>query len=193
MRAILSNFLGLRNTGMPLLNCPIKNDKIHFTVNHTTDNMDVKATGTIDITDNSLVLNGTTSEHDRILLIEDEGRRHLFLYGERYFAQQAFESLSPHIELSCSNKKCKFNYYLSGDIIQCHLDPLGWRVKPFLLFQETFSTETLWVQNNWIYNETYIYPLDKHNAEPLKVPLMDFEAMDKQKLLTRIATLVVFS
>jgi F0F1-type ATP synthase epsilon subunit len=96
MRAILSNFLGLRNTGMPLLNSPIKDDKITFIIDQTTENSAIKAKGIIDVTNNNLTLIAKSPEHDQLLQIQDDHRRDLFLHGEQFFAQQAFESLSPH-------------------------------------------------------------------------------------------------
>lgn len=200
MRTVLSSFLGLRNSGMPLLNSPVKDNKIDFIINETTEKSAIKAVGTIDISNNNLLFKAEASEHDKILLIEDESRRDLLLYTEETFAKQAFENLSPHIEIYCSNKKCKFNYYLSGDIVRCSAtlgklsDVIKWKIKPFLLYQETFATETLWVQNDWIHLYTNIYPLHgSSHADPIKVPLMDFKMIDKQKLLNRIKTLVVFT
>ena len=163
-------------------------------IDETTENNAVKATGIIDVTNNNLTFKVLSEEPPGSFKYRTE--ENIFLYFGEKFAEQAFSRLSPHIQIYCPNKKCKLNYYLSGDIIRCQRNYANsaWQVKPFLLFQETFSTETLWVQNDWIHLHTNIYPLHgSPHAEPIKVPLMDFKTIEKQKLLTRVKTLVTFS
>lgn len=195
MRVHLSNFLGLRPSGMPLFNSPIKNGKITFDIDRTTDSGSLQATGVIDILTNDVSITASTDMD--LSEIADRARRELYEFGEQHFAALAFNQMSPHIELYCPNKKCKLQYTLSSDIIVCRRDhsERKWTIDPFILFQETFATSTLWVQNDYFYNRTNIYPLENSNfaTEPIKVPLMDFNSMDKDKLLTRVKTLVVFS
>jgi len=62
-----------------------------------------------------------------------------------------------------------------------------------MLYMECFNMDNLWVQNDWISNHTYIYSENNVDAEPLKIPFINFESMDSCKLVSRIKTIVTFS
>lgn len=193
MRPILTSYLGVRTGGLPLLKSPIENGKIIFNIDKVTSNDVIKASGEIDIVSNKMIID-PFSRMDKSEL--DPSRQHLFNYAEEYFARQAFEEQAPHIEIYCPNKKCKLQYSLHGDIMKSDRDHQldAWHVRPFLLFQETFVVDGLFVQNDWIHNQTNIYASNANfNAEPIKNALIDFKSMSKNKLFNRIKTLVTFS
>jgi len=179
LRACLTNFIGYRKNGLPILNEPIENGRFVFFINHTTQNYDVQADVVIDAVNNKLILT----------LPEGSLTEEL----DQYVAIQAFDDLRPHIELSCINKFCKNQYYLSTSIFRIgNIFNNKWIISPPKLFLESFRTNSLLVQNDWLREETNIYFIANEDAEPIKVSLMDFEEMGSEKLLTRIQTYVVF-
>lgn len=191
MSAILTNFIGIRNNGLPLLRVPINNDKIIFNIDKVTRSNTVKAKGEIDITSNEMIID----PFSRNKISEKDPQYHLFKYTEEYLAQYTFEEQAPHITIYCPSKKCKFQYNLDSDVIKCARDPKkeNWYIKPFLLFQETFILNNLWIQNDWIHSQTNIFSISISNSEPIKNPLLDFKSIDKDKLINRIKMLVIFS
>jgi hypothetical protein len=181
LRACLTNFLGLHKNGLPYLNATIDSGRFSFVVKHTTETYDIRANGVIDIVTNKLVL--TVPPDSETPSIDQQ------------VAKQAFVELKPHIELRCPNKKCKHRYTLSSYILDAQKIPgvVAWQISPIKLFLETFNTNKLVVQNDWIKKDTNIYSMINEETEPIKVPFMDFEAMGKDKLLTRVQTIVTFS
>jgi hypothetical protein len=181
LRACLTNFIGLHKNGLPYLNATIDQARFSFLINHTTETIDVKAQGVIDIVTNKLVLTVPPDSNTPSI--------------DQQVARQAFIELKPHIELRCYNKKCKNRYTLSSYILDAQKIPgiVAWQIAPVKLFLETFNTNRLIVQNDWIKKDTNIYSIINEESDPIKVPFMDFEAMGKDKLLTRISTLVTFS
>jgi hypothetical protein len=181
MRAELSNFIGVRRKGLPILSVPVENGKFDFHIKHTTTTYDVSADGVIDIESNVLIFFLSTEADTPNL--------------DQHVAKQAFDDLKPHVDLYCPNKKCKHHYHLSSYIfeIKRHPNLNVWIISPLKLFLESFKAGNLNVQNDWRKEETNIYSLINEDAEPIKFPIIDFEEMGKDKLLTRIQTLVTFS
>lgn len=183
MRAELSNFIGVRRKGLPLFNSPVEHGKFNFHIKHTTSSYDISADGIIDIESSVLMF---------FLPIDDESPTPNL---DQHVAKQAFDDLKPYVDLFCPNKKCKYQYHLSSYILDIKRHPVlnVWNISPIKLFLEGFHTGNLNVQNDWRKEETDIYSLLNEDAEPIKVPIMDFEEMGKEKLLTRIATIVTFT
>lgn len=185
MRAGLSNFIGVRKRGLPVLSVPIVDGRFVFQIKHTTESYDVRAEGVIDISTNALVL----------ILPDDVPFDYDTPSLDQHVIKQALDDLRPHVELYCPNKKCKYHYHLSSYIfdIKKHPQVNSWIIGPLKLFLESFKTGHLNVQNDWRRGETNIYSLTNEDAEPITYPIIDFEEMGKDKLLTRIQTLVTFS
>lgn len=181
LRASLTNFIGVHKNGLPYLNVTIDSVRFPFEIRHTTQSYDVKAQCVIDTVTNKLVI---TPPPDSIVPMIDQE-----------VARKAFLELKPHIELHCPNQKCKNRYTLSSYILDAQRIPgiVAWQIPPLKLFLESFKTNKLVVQNDWIKRDTNIYSIQNEDADPIKVPFMDFEAMGKDKLLTRVQTLVTFS
>ncbi len=183
MQVSLTNFIGFRDKSIPILNERFDNGRFSFNINHTTESYDISARAVIDTTANILVLK----------LSDKSVTEHL----DEYVAKQALDDLKPYIELYCPNKKCKYEYYLASYILKINhtfilKDPC-WLIEPPSLFLESFNTHSVVVQNDWIKGETNIYSIAHEDAKPIKVPIIDFEGMGKDKLLTRISTYVTFS
>ena len=167
---------------MPVLNVPVNSSRFQFQVKHTTQSYDIKADVTLDVVSNTIVFtlpNGSD-----------------FPYLDQRVARQAFIELKPYFDLHCSNKKCKnkyslASYYMFG--IDKIPDSSAWTIAPLKLFIESFVTNNHVVQNDWFRETTIIYSKTNEDSEPIKVPFMNFEEMDKDKLLNRISTLVTFS
>lgn len=181
LRAELSNFIGIRRKGLPLLNSPVQDGKIHFNIKHTTESYDISADGVIDIQNNVLFF----------FMPEEADTPNL----DQHVARQAFDDLKPYVDLFCPNKKCKYQYHISSYILDVkrHATLNAWNIGPIKLFLEGFHSGNLNVQNDWRKEETNIYSLLNEDAEPIKVPIIDFEEMGKERLLTRISTIVTFT
>ena len=182
LRAALANYINPRENSLPVLDVTINSGRFAFQIKHTTQSYDIKADGVIDIRTNAMVF---TLPVDADMPFLDQ-----------HVAKQAFVDLKPHIELSCPNSKCKNEYSLSSHFLTAvRLQKVNaWMISPPIrLFLETFRAGNLVVQNDWIVERTNIYSRLNEDADPIKVPFMDFEAMGKTKLLTRVQTLVTFS
>jgi len=181
LRASLTNYINPKENGLlPILDATISDGKFEFQIKRTTQSYDIRADGVIDIRANALVFTLPADSETPLL--------------DQHVVKQAFSDLKPHIELVCNNKKCKNEYSLSSYIIDIiRLKQVNaWMILPVRLFLETFKTNKLVVQNDWVTEKTHIYSRLNEDIDPLKVPFMDFGAMGKTKLLTRIQTLVTF-
>lgn len=186
LRVSLTNYLNPRENGLlPMLDSDLfENNKFFFRIKHTTENYDIKADGTLDIVNNILSFKEALGSHTPAI--------------DQYMAQQAFTGMQPYIALSCNNYSCKNRYSLSSYSLSVmesypNVPAHQWIISPLKLFLESFRVGHLIVQNNWISQTTHIHSFINENTVPLKVPFMDFESMDKEKLLTRVKTLVTFS
>ena len=181
LRKVLTNFIGIGKDGIPVLNTQIENDIINFNVDWTTDYYSIAAKGQLDI--NTNVLTFTSDKEDATFLVADV--RPL----------DAFSKMKPHMELYCPNKKCKMKYTISSDVFvftNSNSPGSSWKINTPSVWMETFIIGNLWVQNDWVYSKTNIYSRNNPDANPITVDLIDFESMSKEKLLTRIKTLVTF-
>lgn len=112
----------------------------------------------------------------------------------------ALEGLSPHVELQCNNKKCKMNYYLRSSIFTFQItfeteEPcLHYAVNPFRLEWECFNVNKFWIKNDYSHKTTDIYSTESgFDHKPIMMPMLDFRAMDSDKIANKILTMVNFS
>jgi hypothetical protein len=180
LRCRLSNFIGIRESGMPLLNSPLEEGKFIFDISRTSPSYTVEAVGTLDI-------------HNNKLFFDMKGLEYQTLTTDNMVAKETFIDLRPHIQLYCPKRKCPYQYTVASNIFRAGQIEGGWLVFPFKLYYESFVSGKLWVQNDYVSSRTNIFSIMNEEAEPIVVPLLDFNAMGKDKLLTRIKTLVVFS
>lgn len=187
LKCVLSSFdVGPRS--LPIFNAYVQNNKLEFDFHHTSATWQINAQISIDIKSNllSLKLNEpiTTDELNTLAI-------------DHIVAKGIFENLNPHVELYCSNRKCKMKYTLCGSMLKS--DKVGdeisiFKIRPFYLYMETFELDNLWIQNDWSTHALNIYIKNKIDTAPIKYPeLLDLQEMGKDKIITRIKTLVTYS
>jgi hypothetical protein len=107
--------------------------------------------------------------------------------------RSSFSKMCPHVQLYCPNQECRYRYTIASDTLQYKQDKSGWFIFPPKLWYESFVTGNLWVQNDYIGQESNIFSRDKIHANPITSKLLNFQTMDKDRLLNRVKTLIVFS
>jgi hypothetical protein len=180
LRIVLTNFVGLRDDGVPVIKSYLKDNKFQFTINHTTASFDIKADVAIDVETNVISFaNFTNGELPAI---------------DEYLVKQTFEDYRPHIELYCSNAQCGLIYHLSSDWLRSTRSTTGtWNIIPFHLLLEGARVKSYIIHNYHNHSTTTIYSLRNTESGPLEVPRIDFSTMDKERLINRVQTLVIFS
>jgi hypothetical protein len=181
LSARLTNFLGIKKNGSPIINVQIKSKITPFHFAHTTASYDIQMECSLNADNNEVsfvpVSTSSTPTIDQLV------------------AEQAFEELCPHIELYCSNKNCSYGYYLSSSIFTldyaCGVGPK--RLMPIKLYMEAFQTPSLFIQNDLIREELNIYVLDNESAKPIKSSMIDFETTSPDQALARVSMLVNFN
>jgi hypothetical protein len=186
LRPFLTNFTGFHKISLAILNASIASNRFSFPISHTTESYDIHANAAIDIVKNKLIITGSAGSPMSLL--------------DQYVAKQALDDLRPYIQLTCHNKHCKYEYYLSSSILRIGMGNLmhntnnGWTIEPIKLCYETFQTHNLVIQNDWSKEETLIYSINNEEAIPIKViPIIDFNELGSEKLLQRIQTYVIYS
>jgi hypothetical protein len=183
LEIIFINFSRSSND-VPIIKSKEKDGKFQFHMKHTTPGFELEANVEIDIRTN-LVKFDLLNKEDRSTEILD-----------CFLVQETFENLGPHIELYCPSRSCGLNYCISSDNFRCDSvpnEPSVWKIRSVRLYMESFVVDNLWVQNDWIFNSTNIYLRDNANTEPLRTKIMNLEGMGRDKIITRIKTLVTFS
>ncbi len=185
LKPIFINFS--RQRDVPRIKSEINGDEFSFVFTDTTTSHDIRVLICIDMANNRMKI--SPLPHDTV-----------FDSKFSWLIISTFENLGPHMELYCSKKNCKMKYCLfstffkcSADITDITSDERVYKIKPFELLMESFSTPRLWVQNDWVGNQTSIYSNSNLTADPIKTEMLDIEALGKEKVLTRIKTLVTFS
>jgi hypothetical protein len=182
LRVSLTNFIGIGATGIPTIRAPLEDGLFRFQINHTTAEFSMKADVTIQPSTNIVIFdNFTNGEFPNI---------------DAHLVKRVFEDYKPTVELYCGNKSCKTRYYLNTyplSMIKVTKVSRAWQILPVKMFLEGFRVRHLNVLNTFPANETHIYSLKNADAEPLRMPMIDFESMTKDHLFTRIQTLVTFS
>lgn len=177
---------------IPIIKAKVKDGKFCFNMKHVTNSFELDAEIELDIKTNVLkffIPNMKEADFTKVL--------------DYWVAQQVFENLGPHVELYCSNRKCKMKYHICTDTFKLTRQGLpeelatensnAFKIKYVRLYMESFVLSQLWVQNDWLYNSTNIFPKNNPNAEPIKTGLLDLESMSTDKIINRIKTLVTFS
>lgn len=182
LRVHLTNFVGLTDAGLAVINAPLKDDRFDFKIEHTTPSFKINANVFIDTSTNTLIFdNFTNGELPSI---------------DEYVVKQTFEDYRPHVELYCPSKKCGLNYHLVGQsirLVKVHPVAGMWTIQPFGLSIEGARVKNYVIHNDWYNKKSLIYSRNNEEAKPIQVALVDFTTMDKQKLITRIQTIVTFS
>jgi hypothetical protein len=183
LRAILTNFVGLDRDFLPILNIhvPIKPCRFTFQIHHITSSYDIKANGMIDTRNNTLIFTLPKSNPETSSI-------------DRHLAKQVFDDLRPHFDLYCNNNKCSFRYHLASNILQVShsANSCAWVIAPIKLYLEGFEIQHSNVINDWIRGETQIHSTIRE-VDPIRMPIIDFEQMPINLLLTRIATIKTWS
>jgi len=166
---------------IPILNAPLVNERYSFKLTRVTAEYSLEAQGVVDIKSNALVFLVTDSDTPGV---------------DQKLAFEAFVDLHPYVELYCPNIKCKYKYHICSEVL--HTKYLGKKIDSWMitgpnLYYEGFIDRDLVIHNNFTHENTAIYSRHHENADPITTPMLDWEAMGKDKLLTRIRTLVTFS
>lgn len=179
---VLTNFIGLKDTGIPEIKAPLVDGKFKFHIEHTTSRFDIKSDVVVDAAANVLLFsNFTNGELPAI---------------DEYTVRQAFEDYRPYIELYCTNKRCGLLYHLWGHIIKLKKIPTvrgAWSIEPFGMILEGAKVKHYIIHNHWDTQRSSIYTIKNHEARPIEVPMIDFTKMDKTRLINRVQMLVTFS
>lgn len=171
LEPIFTNFCGTSSPAIPILKISLKDSyySFNFRYNSYSANIDTKVI--INTRDNTIKFSAHPSEHSNII--------------------DALESLSPHVELQCCNKKCKMNYYLCTSILRISGNSY---IRPFRLEYECFNLLKFWIKNDFASLLTDIYIKNSnYSHKPIQVPLIHFDSLEPDKLKNRILTLVNFS
>lgn len=178
LKPIFINFSRQQND-VPRIKSEIDGDKFSFTFTDVTASHDIQVSIQVDTISNLMKISPLSNDS-----VVDSG-----------LVMSTFENLGPHIELYCPRKKkCKMQYALVSTSFKCKFVEDGsYIIKIIGLAFESFSMPNLWIQNEWIYDRTSIYSLSNLDAEPLRTQMLDIEALGKDKVLTRVKTLVTFS
>jgi len=169
---------------IPVLYSKIEEDLCTFKFAYTAPNINVKATGHLDVSTNILSFDMAADSN-----YEDRN-------ANDFDMVEIFEQFKPYVELCCRNKTCKTNYYLASDVLSCipHVSKRNHlKIPGFLLFYEACNLDKYWIQNDWITGATYIVSKSNPTGEPMKIAQLNFDDFDKAKLEKRICTLVTFS
>lgn len=174
LKPVLTNFI--LGVSIPIINAKVLNNKFSFNLLCTKESFSISVNVTIDIHTNILQFS--------ILDIE-----------EYELAKTVFADYKPHVKLYCPSKKCKMKYNISSDVFRYDYtsEPSQLKVRPFMLYMESFVLDRLWIQNDWINNYMNIYSQVHFNAAPIRADLLDLEEMGKEKIINRVRTLVTFS
>ena len=172
---------------IPGFNYKIKNDKFIFDIKYTSANQNINAIGSLDVNTNELKFD--------IIPTEDN-----ILYTD---VIPIFERLKPHAQLCCNNKKCGMNYYCCSNPFICEQASSRWgghyynysdytRIKPFGIYYEACNIGKYWVQNDIIIRKTKIISTTNPSSDPIIISPINFESLGKDKLKTRVLTIITF-
>lgn len=187
LKPILSNFT-MMSGGMPSVLSDYDGDTFKFHINYNTALMSVDCDISLNCDSNKIDFSGIKPAGD----------------GK---VREAFDFMKLHIELCCTNKLCKnkkskLRYYVSSDSLELdnfHITHLfdsskaGSAIKPIKLYMECFKLGGLVIQNDYHKSVTNIYSINRPDASPIQMAILDFEAFDKDKLFNKILTYVNFS
>lgn len=175
LNIVLSNFIGFKNNGKPILFSKLDKHIFRFTLHDGMNKFKCS------LHCNTNVLSFEINEQ-----VDD-------LVPVKNF----FEKLCPHLELYCSNKKCasKYDYYLSTDIFKFTETKRKNKFKllPFHFYMEGFTLNNFWIQNDWIRKDLNIYKKNDPDADPIQLHALKFNGLNEEKIIKKIMTLISFS
>lgn len=154
---------------IPLVNSKLNNDQFTFNFKYNSYNLDIISKGNLDI--NSNLLNFDIDESST-----ENAHEHI---------EGAFLNLYPHIELSCINRKCKTNYYISSSIFYS----FNFKIFPVSIADECCNLSSYFILNPSSKDYSNIYT--KNNNTPIQTQYIDFNT-DKDKIINRIKTIIAF-
>lgn len=177
LKFVFTTTLGTSKAEIPLIKANWTDNRFTFDLVYNSASINVNAEVTINTKTNEVFFNPDTTS-----------------------GMIALEGLSPHVELQCSNKKCKMNYYLCSSSISLSVDfdveepNLHYKVMPIRLEWECFNVSKFWVKNDYLHKTTDIYSaVDDFDHKPIMMPMLDFQLMDSDKIANKILTMVNFS
>ena len=178
----LTNYVITEN--IPILMSSPVDGKFIFNLHYTNGSFELQTNSTIDMTTNNINFNIIMPEHNK----HD--------YSDHDHVIEIFEDMKPHIELYSPNRFCKMKYSLKSQFLRCNNIHYGKLfdciIRPFKLYVESFVVGNLLIHNDWNNNISNIYSRT-NTTEPIKVSLIDLQSMSKEKVMTRVKTLVNFS
>lgn len=113
-----------------------------------------------------------------------------------------------HVELQCNNSKCNSCYCLTTSPLKFHLpssEESNIFLYPFNIKEESFyikDNHNLWIENNFIknnlsikiMNSTISSTLNSLNTKKIILPyLIDFNNLSKEKIVSKINTIILYS
>jgi len=155
---------------LPRVNSKLTNDNFIFNFEYYSRTFNVQTKVIVNIIDNSVY----------------------FKEANSYDVVDLFESIVPYIQLSCENKLCKMKYYCASSIFHFILDNDNKiTISPICFMAESCSNNNLCVYSYPADNISHIFT--KKCSTPIQTQYLDFELYGKEKLLSRVKTLIVFS
>jgi hypothetical protein len=170
---VFTNTFGISKPSIPLIKAKRKDNEFVFDLKYTSAFSNINTKVTVNTQTNKIHFNPAAQG-----------------------AVAALESLSPHVELQCPNRKCKMNYYLSSGnfTVGVNYNDLGYEINPFRLEWECFNVSKFWVKNDYPHKTTDIFStVDDYNHKPIIMPMLDFQVIDSDKIENKILTIVNFS
>lgn len=180
LKLVLTNFIGLNENDLPLINSVLEDGYFNFTIDYFSKMISVFAKFSLDPKTNLMKfdLGGESALNTN-------------------YIKTTFENFKPHLELYCAKKSCakKYNYSIFSDVLKCEMtkEKNEFIIKPFLLYSESFNLDNYWIQNDWANNKLHIFSKENIDTEPLSYELLDFGMYEKEILINKIRTFVTFS
>jgi hypothetical protein len=179
LQPILRNYTNGPENKIPTLFSKLKDNFFNFKINYCSHSILIKSDGNINSLTNIINFYNTKFDTD-------------YGYSEEEALGFAFYSLNPHIELSCQNSQCKYNYYLSSTTFGVARDIDKLKVPSISLAQEAFTLDNYFISNA-LYGKTNIYSVKDFNKSPIEINRIAFDSLGKERLLNRIRTAISFS
>lgn len=159
--------------GIPIVNAKYIDDSFNFHIKYNSISSNIDCDATLNCSNNVLIFSDITAAED------------YKLYN--------FTAMGLHVELYCPKRVCGLKYYISTDKLELLniQDGIG-KLKPIKLYMECFNLNKIWIQNNFQQSRTNIFSVNNPDADPIRMAMLDFRALDKEKLFNKIRTQVNF-
>lgn len=180
LKCRLTNFVGIKEDNLPLLNAPLIDNKFSFNLSYTSSTSTVEAFGILDINTN-------------VLSFTDKNRH---IQNPGWIILRTLKDLRPYIQLYCSKRKCPHLYTVASDILYFNEkmeNGYDYDITKYVLYYESFVKGDWQIWNDHINCEANIYLRNNPNMKPISMPWVDLTTVEPVKLLNRIQTIVNFS